>query len=43
MTRSRAVDLFDRSAQDDLLQLRNDLMTVYREFSAEDPRLFPLR
>ena len=41
--RSRAVDLFDRSAQDDLLQLRNDLMTVYREFSVEDPRLFPLR
>lgn len=41
--RSRAADLFDRAAQDDLLQLRNDLMTVYREFSAEDPRLFPLR
>ncbi|MDN6399490.1 MAG: alpha/beta hydrolase [Brachybacterium sp.] len=36
-------EFFDRAAQDDLLQLRNDLMTVYREFSAEDPRLFPLR
>ncbi|WP_262425791.1 alpha/beta fold hydrolase [Brachybacterium sp. Z12] len=41
--RGRASEFFDRSAQDDLLQLRNDLMTVYREFSAEDPRLFPLR
>ena len=41
--RSLTSELFDRSAQDDLLQLRNDLMTVYREFSAEDPRLFPLR
>ncbi|MGO1257781.1 MAG: alpha/beta fold hydrolase, partial [Brachybacterium sp.] len=42
-TRSRPSEFFDRAAQDDLLQLRNDLMTVYREFSAEDPRLFPLR
>nr|WP_245354379.1 alpha/beta fold hydrolase [Brachybacterium sacelli] len=25
------------------MQIRNDLMTVYREFSAEDRRLFPLR
>ena len=41
--RSLPSELFDRAAQDDLLQLRNDLMTVYREFSAEDPRLFPLR
>lgn len=41
--RSLTSELFDRSSQDDLLQLRNDLMTVYREFSAEDPRLFPLR
>lgn len=41
--RSRTAELFDRSAQDDLLQIRNDLMTVYREFSAEDGRLFPLR
>lgn len=40
---SRTAELFDRAAQDDLLQLRNDVMTVYREFSAEDPRLFPLR
>ena len=30
--RSLTSELFDRSAQDDLLQLRNDLMTVYREF-----------
>ncbi|MGY5764057.1 alpha/beta fold hydrolase [Brachybacterium sp. DNPG3] len=36
-------ELFDRSAQDDLLSIRNDLMTVYREFSADDDRLFPLR
>src|SRR5699024_8077593 len=41
--RSLTSELFDRSAQDDLLQLRNDLMTVYREFSAGAPRLFPLR
>lgn len=41
--RSLTSELFDRAAQDDLLQLRNDVMTVYREFSAEDPRLFPLR
>lgn len=40
---SRTSELFDRSAQDDLLQIRNDVMTVYREFSVEDPRLFPLR
>jgi len=36
-------DLFERSVQDDLLQIRNDLMTVYRELSATDDRLFPLR
>lgn len=39
---SRA-EIFDRPAQDDLLQIRNDLMTVFREISAEDDRLFPLR
>lgn len=39
----RSTDLFDRPAQDDLLQIRNDLMTVYREISAQDGRLFPLR
>ena len=39
----RTSELFDRAAQDDLLQIRNDLMTVYREFSASDRRLFPLR
>jgi proline iminopeptidase len=41
--RTLTSEFFDRAAQDDLLQLRNDLMTVYREFSADDPRLFPLR
>lgn len=35
--------LLSRSAQDDLLSIRQDLMTVYREVSADDPRLFPLR
>lgn len=39
----RSSDLFDRPAQDDLLQIRNDLMTVYREISSDDDRLFPLR
>jgi proline iminopeptidase len=39
----KSPDLFERPAQDELLQIRNDLMTVYREFSADDPRLFPLR
>lgn len=39
----RTSELFDRAAQDDLLQIRNDLMTVYREISATDRRLFPLR
>ena len=43
VSRTRPSDLFDRAAQDDFLQLRNDVMTVYREFSAEDRRLFPLR
>lgn len=36
-------DIVDREAQDDLLLIREDLMTVYREISPEDPRLFPLR
>lgn len=40
---SRARELLDRAGQDDLLQIRNDLMTVYREISREDTRLFPLR
>lgn len=40
--RSR-LDLVERSGQDELLSIRNDLMTVYREISAEDSRLFPLR
>jgi len=39
----RSVDLFERSAQDDLLLLRGDVMTVLREISGKDPRLFPLR
>ncbi|SLM92289.1 alpha/beta fold hydrolase [Brachybacterium nesterenkovii] len=37
------VDIADRRGQDELLQIRNDLMTVYRPVSADDPRLFPLR
>ena len=41
--RSRRTELFERSAQDDLLLMRNDLITVYREHSAQDQRLFPLR
>ena len=40
--RSR-LDLIERSGQDELLSIRNDLMTVYREISADDDRLFPLR
>lgn len=40
---ARLADITDRAAQDDLLQLRNDVMTVQREISAQDPRLFPLR
>src|SRR5690625_2439441 len=40
--RSR-LDLIGRSGQDELLSIRNDLMTVYREISADDDRLFPLR
>ena len=39
----RTSELFERAAQDDLLLLRGDVMTVLREVSAEDPRLFPLR
>src|SRR5699024_12453938 len=35
--------LCDRSAQADLLRLRNALLPVYRESSAEDPRLSRLR
>lgn len=35
--------ILDRAGQDELLQIRNDLVTVYREISAEDRRLFPLR
>lgn len=36
-------DLADRAGQDELLQIRNDLMTVYRPISSDDERLFPLR
>lgn len=36
-------DMSDRRSQDELLQIRNDLMTVYRPVSEADPRLFPLR
>lgn len=41
--RKKPGDLFDRVTQDDLLQLRNDLMTVYREIDSARPELFPLR
>jgi proline iminopeptidase len=36
-------ELLGRTGQDDLLTVRNDLMTVQREVSADDRRLFPLR
>ncbi|UYG17151.1 alpha/beta hydrolase [Brachybacterium huguangmaarense] len=36
-------DIADRAGQDDLLQIRNDLMTVYRRIDEDDDRLFPLR
>ncbi|PWH07675.1 lysophospholipase [Brachybacterium endophyticum] len=36
-------ELLGRTGQDDLLTLRNDLMTLQREVSADDRRLFPLR
>lgn len=39
----RGLEILDRAAQDDLLHIREDLMTVHREVSEEDPRLFPLR
>src|SRR5690625_5954584 len=39
----RRLDLIERSGQDELLSIRNDLMTVYREVSCDDDRLFPLR
>lgn len=38
-----ALDITDRWRQDELLQMRNDLMTVLREIGEDDPRLFPLR
>jgi pimeloyl-ACP methyl ester carboxylesterase len=37
------VDLTERSGPDALLQVRNDVMTVYREAVAADGALFPLR
>lgn len=36
-------EILDRAAQDELLLLRNDLMTVYREVTPGDRRMFPLR
>lgn len=32
-----------RAGQDEILQIRNDLMTLYREIGGGDERLFPLR
>lgn len=40
---ARPVEIIERARQDELLQIRNDLMTVYREVSGEGPALFPLR
>lgn len=40
---SRALDLIDRRAQDELLRIRSDLVTVYREIQDGRPELFPLR
>lgn len=35
--------LIERPGQDELLSIRNDLMTVYREIAPGEPGLFPLR
>jgi pimeloyl-ACP methyl ester carboxylesterase len=40
---ARPVEIIERATQDELLQVRNDLMTVYREVSGDGPALFPLR
>ena len=40
---ARPTEIIERATQDELLQIRNDLMTVYREVRAEGPELFPLR
>ena len=40
---ARPVEIIERATQDELLQIRNDLMTVYREVEGEGPELFPLR
>lgn len=42
-SRPPLADIADRHGQDELLQIRNDLMTVYREIGGGDERLFPLR
>lgn len=38
-----AMAITERARQDELLQIRNDLMTLYREIGGGDSRLFPLR
>lgn len=42
-SRPALMDITERAGQDELLQIRNDLMTVYREVGEGDDRLFPLR
>lgn len=42
-SRPALMDITERASQDELLQIRNDLMTVYREIGEGDDRLFPLR
>ena len=39
---ARPAEIIERATQDELLQIRNDLMTVYREVEGEGPELFPL-
>ncbi len=43
MRRGRGLEIIDRASQDDLLQIRNDLMTVYRDITRDGKELFPLR
>jgi pimeloyl-ACP methyl ester carboxylesterase len=40
---ARPTEIIERATQDELLQIRNDLMTVYREVDERGPALFPLR
>ncbi|GAB2535883.1 alpha/beta fold hydrolase [Brachybacterium huguangmaarense] len=42
-SRSMILDIADRASQDELLQIRNDLMTLYRPVDGAVGPLFPLR